>query len=200
MSCLITIHVSNNSYSIQNQTDLVPTGSSSPGTSGDGGTSGNDGPSGNAEEKHKENAGPIAGGVVGGVVVLGLVVFAFMQWRSRRIHQRSSRPKAVTQPEPYLYTPPFGQDSPSTSTQPPVQQWDTITHRTKGRLDIQTSNRTEANIPTSSSLGESTPPSSVQDADVASPEVRELRVEVESLRRAVGRLQVLEAPPTYYEE
>lgn len=197
------------SRSLQTQTITVPPASAASATSSVPGLD----PGSSRGTTHKSNTGAIVGGVAGGLVGLALAVLAMILFRRRRSHhapvvERRPRSMVSGQPEPYLYTRELSRSAIDTRTEDRPQVRPSIAMLTgeKNRLHFQnlTSTTTAAptvstpiSFPASSSIHD--PPSTNQQSLIAPTEVRELRTEMENLRRVMQQIGVdnNEPPPTY---
>lgn len=193
-------------HSLQNQTIVIPPSSNLPSNSSSTSTpvgGGNDVPI-----KHKSNTGTVVGGIVGGIVALAIAALAVVWFRRQRSRGAFfEETAAFAQPEPFVY----GSVPMQTTIEGTAPVGPHTTAAFGGKRAIYTDNAsptTSANTPTTSTSAFSPlpgptsshqTPSSDPDPIISPTEVRDLRVEMENLRRAMQGIGVesAEPPPTY---
>ncbi|EED84532.1 predicted protein [Postia placenta Mad-698-R] len=162
---------------------------------------------GHVSNKTHVNVGAIAGGVVGGVFALGLILVAILLWRRRtRVVSRRDKDYVIENPEPLAFpyeSAPFvpSREAEPRGPTPPVMMSSKLREHLRGQQHQSTPSSSAYSITAPGSSRE--PPSTLgTGSDVASlspNEIIGLRTEVENLRRVMQELHAdrLEAPPEY---
>lgn len=214
--------------SLQNQTIVAPplSSSNSPGAPASGSGSGSSSSDDTSSSSSKSNVGAIVGGVIGGIVALAAVVLGTVLYRRRHRSQGifgvdSEKPETApyAQPIPFVYESGSSQsttDDPESRPSRPRLAPVVMTEKarmyahnrsaTDATTAVANTSATTSASPSAPASNPSTgpasshePPSSAQSPGISPSEVRDLRHEMENLRRAMQGIGVesLEPPPTY---